>query len=123
MSEMKLVNAIKLDIGKERFDLIPVEPLRQLAQLYTVGAVKYEDNNWRKGLAWSRIFSAIMRHLWKFWKGEDVDEETGVPHVINAAWGCLTLAQYMVDRRKFDDRYKEKATLKFKNGSEFNMEN
>lgn len=95
---------VKYDTGKPRYDLIPAEPLEALAQVYTMGASKYADRNWEKGLKWSRVFAAIMRHLWAFWRGEETDKESGLPHVIHAAWGCFALAEFMATKRTFDDR-------------------
>lgn len=90
----------------QRYDLIPTEPLRLLATLYGNGAEKYEDNNWRKGYDWKFSYAALQRHLNQFWAGEDIDPEMQVPHVINAAWHCFTLAQFMIDHPDFDSRVK-----------------
>jgi hypothetical protein len=108
MSE-KLHEGVKYDDGKLRFDLIPAIPLEQVAAVYTFGAGKYEDHNWRKGLKFSRVFAATLRHLWAFWRGEDNDPETGIPHPAHAAWGCLTLLEFLRTRKDFDDRWKETA--------------
>ena len=97
---------IKFDEGKLRFDLIPPDSLIELAKVYTIGAQKYNDNNWRKGIKWSRIFAAIMRHLWVWFLGEDIDPESHINHVIHAAWGCFTLFNYSMNRLEFDDRIK-----------------
>lgn len=94
----------KYDGDKERYDLIPAGPLNTLAQVYTMGAKKYADRNWEKGIRWGRIFAAIMRHLWAFWRGEDMDPESGLPHPVHAAWGCFTLLEYMNTHRELDDR-------------------
>jgi len=102
----KYQSGIKFDGEKERFDLIPAQPLIELAKIYTYGAKKYEDNNWRKGVAWGRIFGALMRHLWAFWRGEDLDQESGLPHLAHAAWGCFTLLEYMNTQKTLDDRVK-----------------
>lgn len=107
----KLPEGVKYDGEKLRFDLIPAYPLETLADVYTRGAIKYEDRNWEKGMKWSRIFAAIMRHLWAFWRGEDIDKESGQPHVAHAAWGCFALLEYMRVKREFDDR-PNKPTLK-----------
>lgn len=96
--------AQKFDIGKERYDLIPAEPLSELAKVYTFGAKKYGDRNWEKGLTWGRVFAAIMRHLWKFWRGEKFDEESGLHHLAHAAWGCLALLEYTKTKDYLDDR-------------------
>jgi hypothetical protein len=95
---------VKHDQGKERFDLIPPGPLLEVAKVFTYGAAKYEANNWRKGIAWGRVFAAIMRHLWNFWRGYEKDQESGLPHLAHAAWGCLVLLEYGTTRMSFDDR-------------------
>ena len=89
-----------------RFDLLPVGPLTELAKHYGRGAAKYDDNNWRKGYEWSKSYAAAQRHLTAFWGGEDIDEETGTPHVIAAAWHCFALAENMDAFPEFDDRFK-----------------
>lgn len=68
------------------------------------------NRNWENGIKWSRVFGAIMRHLWKFWMGEDIDKETGVPHTVNALWGCMALTEYMFTHKELDDRPKLKQT-------------
>ena len=100
------VEGVKYDTGKARYDLLPAVPLQQLVDIYTFGAGKYADHNWRKGLAWSRVFGALMRHLWAFWRGEDNDPESGLPHLAHAAWGCFTLLEYSNIHGNLDDRYK-----------------
>ena len=108
--EQTLKEGTKYDVGKLRFDLIPVYSLEQLAAIYTFGATKYEDHNWRKGLRWSRVFGALMRHLWAFWRGEEIDSESGLPHLAHAAWGTFTLLEYSRIKRDFDDRVEEEVS-------------
>lgn len=98
--------AVKHDQDKLRFDLLPPGPLSEVVNIYNYGCKKYAAHNWRKGMAWSRVFAAIMRHLWSFWRGEDNDEESGLPHLAHAAWGCLTLLEYRNVHPGLDDRFK-----------------
>ena len=100
---------VKYDSGKIRFDLIPVWPMQQLATVYTMGAAKYADHNWRKGIAWSRVYAALQRHLNSFWGGEDLDRESGLCHLAHAAWGCLTLLEFTKTATQHDDRYGNQA--------------
>lgn len=65
------------------------------------------DNNWRKGMKWGRVFGALMRHAWAFWRGEDIDKESGHPHMAHAAWQCLTLMNYCKTHPELDDRVKD----------------
>ena len=97
---------VKYDEGKPKYALLPPYALLQVVKVYTFGAVKYAENNWRKGMRWSRTFSAIMRHCWSYWGGETYDPETGLHHMAHAAFGCLTLIEYGNEPRyeKFDDR-------------------
>lgn len=100
----------KFDNGKLRFDLMPVDSLMELAGVYTYGAAKYDDRNWERGIAWSRVFAAMMRHAWAFWSGEDNDPESGLPHMAHAAWCCMALIHYAHFNRELDDRKNGKQT-------------
>lgn len=90
----------------QRYDLIPVVPMDLLAELYSNGAAKYAAHNWRRGYAWSLSYAAAMRHLTRFWNGEDIDPEMALPHVTAAAFHVFALAQFMVDFPEYDDRFK-----------------
>lgn len=91
---------------KAMFDLIPPKALFEIAEHYGVGAEKYAKHNFRKGYPWGLSFAACMRHLWAFWNGEDIDEETGSKHVISAAWHCIALSTFMDEHPELDDRFK-----------------
>jgi hypothetical protein len=95
---------VKYDDGKLRFDLIPVTPLKELARVYTIGSVKYDDRNWEKGLSWGRVFAAMMRHGWTWWKGEKFDKVDGQHHLASVVWCAFALMEYENTRRSFDDR-------------------
>lgn len=105
-------DARKYDQDKLRFDLIPAYPLEALAAIYTFGANKYQDRNWEKGIKWSRIFAAIMRHLWAMWRGEWLDPESNMPHAAHAAWGCFALLEYSRTKPDFDDRPGKETNVK-----------
>jgi len=103
----ELKEGVKYDGDKLRTDLIPPECIEAIAYIYTFGAKKYDDNNWRKGMKFSRVYGAILRHLLAWYGGEDNDKETGKSHTWHAAWGCITLVYYMMFHKKyesFDDR-------------------
>lgn len=94
----------KADTGKARYDLIPPEALEALAELYSIGAVKYGDRNWEKGLSWGRVFAALMRHAWKWWRGETYDPVDKQHHMIALAWGAIALYTYQIRNVGTDDR-------------------
>lgn len=92
----------------ERHDLIPTGALRMLARHYGKGAAKYEQvngrDNWRNGYEWSLSYAAMLRHLTAFWGGEDIDPETGSPHMVAVAWHAFTLLEFMEHYPELDDR-------------------
>lgn len=94
----------KDDGGKLRFDLIPPVPLMRLAEVYTIGARKYSDRNWEKGIGWGRIFAALMRHAWNWWAGQKRDPVDGQHHLASVAWCAFALMQYEETHPELDDR-------------------
>lgn len=85
------LKAVKHDKGKLRYDLIPVEPLEDLAKVFTMGAGKYGDDNWKLGLSVDRLYAAVERHLSERRKGFLRDTESGLPHTAHAMWGCMAI--------------------------------
>lgn len=109
-SEKQPEGGRKNDGGKLRMDLVPGYPLMRLAEVYTIGASKYADDNWRAGISYKRIFAAMLRHAWKWFMGETYDPQDGQHHLSSVAWGAFTLMEYEITRSEFDDRPKNVAT-------------
>jgi len=94
-----LSEGLKFDGGKVRLELIPPELLYATASILTFGAEKYDDRNWELGMKWSRVFGAMMRHMWSWWGGKQptnvnfvfgsLDDETNQSHLWHAAC-CLS---------------------------------
>lgn len=84
-------DAVKYDNGKPRMDLLPPKALNGIADVFGYGAKKYEDFNYKngKGLLWSRVYAACLRHLNDWNGGEDIDPESGKPHLYHA--GCCVM--------------------------------
>ena len=104
MSVSRNTPGVKNDAGKLRHDLIPPEPMKQVAFVYTMGAAKYTDHNWRKGMAWSRVIGAMMRHVEAFRAGEALDQTDGQHHLASVVWCALALMEYERTHPEFDDR-------------------
>ena len=105
-SEVRTVSSTGGEKGVKdaRFDLLPPAPLHAVANHYGIGARKYEDRNWERGYEWSKSYGALQRHLNAFWSGEDIDEETGSPHLAAAAFHVLALMEFGRTHPEFDDR-------------------
>jgi len=97
----------KDDAGKLRYDLVPPDALAELVRVYTVSLAKYPERNWEQGISFGRVFAALMRHAWAWWRGEENDPEDGLPHMAHAAWNCMALLAYQLRKMgSFDDRAK-----------------
>lgn len=99
---------VKHDHGKLPYDLVPGEALEEIIKVLQFGAKKYSAHNWCKGMHWSRAWSAVMRHLWAWWRGEDKDPETGLSHLAHAGCGIFFLLWFELHKVGTDDRYKKK---------------
>jgi hypothetical protein len=96
---------MKKDGGKVRMDLLPPEFLEATAAVLTFGAEKYADHKWEEGMAWSRVYASLQRHLNAWWRGEDTDEETGKSHLWHASCCIAFLTTYEIRGVGEDDRY------------------
>lgn len=104
--EMAANIGAKDDYGKDRWCLAPYDAIAHVVKRWTIGAVKYEDRNWERGMKWSRCFDALMRHLTAWWQGEDIDVETGQNHLTAVAWNALVLLTFSIRGIGEDDRPK-----------------
>lgn len=94
----------KDDADKVRMELLPPEFIEATATILTFGAKKYEARNWEKGMQWGRVYGALMRHLWAWWKREGKDVETGRSHLWHAACCLAFLIAYEQRQVGDDDR-------------------
>ena len=85
--------------GKGRFDLITPYGLERLAKWYELGAKKYSDRNWEKGLPFSRYFDSAMRHMVKFIMGRYEED-----HLAAAVWNLMAIMHHQaLDEMELDD--------------------
>ncbi len=84
----------KHDTEKLRYYLIPTRALAEVVEVLGFGAKKYSDNGWLKVTTpRRRYFAAAMRHLWAWWRGEELDAESGFSHLAHAGASILFLIE------------------------------
>lgn len=95
---------------KDPLHLLPTVAMRQTAHVLKLGADKYGVYNWREsdGVKATTYTAAIMRHLLQFTDGEDVDEESGRPHLAHIMATCSILLDAEQSGKLIDDRPKAK---------------
>jgi hypothetical protein len=95
---------VKYDAGKDPWHLLPWDAVRGIVKVLAFGAVKYGDRNWESGMAWSRCYGALIRHVTAWWEGYDFDQETGYSHLWHAGCCILFLIAFEMRGIGTDDR-------------------
>jgi hypothetical protein len=104
----KLTEGTKHDTEKNMLSLVPPELMAAVGKILTFGAIKYDAHNWRKGIAYSRVVSALLRHLFAYLGGEFADKETGLSHLWHVACNLaflITFDAHPEQYEKFNDLY------------------
>lgn len=97
--------AQKHDQEKNRLELLPFAALEEVGRVFTYGAKKYADHNYRKGLNWSRLLGAAFRHGFRWATGEDRDPESGERHLAHMGCCVLMLLDAEIHGLGTDDRW------------------
>lgn len=104
---------LRFNSGKRPMHLMPPAWINGLADVLQFGSKKYADRNWENGMDWSIPYACAIRHLLAWWDGERCDKESGLHHLLHAAWNCLAAFYYEVTGRygAYDDRPKYVAEI------------
>lgn len=77
---------------KLRWDLLPLEEIEDIVEVYTAGAEKYSDNSWQHLKdGYNRYKAALLRHLAECDKGNFTDPDTGCKHLAQIAWNAISM--------------------------------
>lgn len=93
---------VKNDQGKVPLSILSSESLIAEARAFEYGAEKYARNNYKKGMKWSRILDAALRHIVAFNNREDFDNESKLNHLWHAK-ACLAMLIYYYENKVGDD--------------------
>ena len=86
---------LKYDTGKPALDLIEPEFELELGAVLTYGAMKYEKDQWKKGMSLGKCLAGVLRHINAIRRGEFVDKESGLKHTAHAVAGLMFVAHYV----------------------------
>jgi len=103
-----VVKAIKKDQNKAPIHLVPPQCIIGVAKVMGFGQDKYDEYNYRKGegLDYMRLYDAAQRHMIAWSLGEDIDPESGLPHLDHAAASIMMLKDLQSRGGKNDNRPK-----------------
>lgn len=92
---------------KASLSYVPTGVLMELAIGMMEGGFKYGRHNYRAEgmrIRSSIYFDAVIRHLFAWWEGEDIDPESGMHHVAKAMTTLAVLRDSQMTGAFLDDR-------------------
>lgn len=101
---MTTEKGVKLDDGKPRLDLVLGDFSRALwgvGQVGTYGAEKYTDRGWQlvdNGV--ERYGNALLRHYFRWKRGEETDNESKLHHLKHLAWNALAILELTLQQEE-----------------------
>ena len=92
-------------LGKVPMQLIPPVADELMARVLEGGAAKYGVFNWReRSIAIQTYIGAIMRHTAAIRRGEDIDTESGLPHMAHIMATAAIVLDATEHQTLIDDR-------------------
>jgi hypothetical protein len=101
--------AFHFDSGKAAMDQLPPHALMRVAEVFGYGARKYGDLNWARHASewgWRQLMGSALRHLMAWMWREDLDPESGLPHLAHAGCNLLMLLELIHHGKGNDNRIK-----------------
>jgi hypothetical protein len=91
--------ATKFDGDKARMELLPLNAIQEVAAVMTFGANKYADDGWKTlPNAEGRYTGALLRHMVAIQSGEELDPESGLPHIAHVACNAMFLTHFQITK-------------------------
>lgn len=113
--------SIKNDFAdmKPRWDLLPIEELAGVVDVYTAGAAKYGENLWQNlpnGV--NRYLGAFFRHLTAYKRGEQLDPEDGCLHLDKCIWNLIAVRHCFLADKGINPNTSDYSALQQANGKD-----
>lgn len=94
-------------VGSLKFGMsnVSAQVIAEMSVGMLEGALKYGRHNYRiKGVRASVYYDAANRHIMAYWEGEDIDPESGLPHIVKAMTSLAVLREGYIMGNVQDDR-------------------
>lgn len=91
--------------GKVPISTVPAQVIAECGLAMLEGARKYGRHNYRvAGVRASVYYDAAMRHLMAWFEGQDIDPDSGLPHIVKALASLIVLRDAQINDKCTDDR-------------------
>jgi hypothetical protein len=89
-------SALRFNTGKPELSYIldSMPALKDMVGVMEFGANKYSRDNWKNGFPREKLLDSMLRHVDAFYSGEDIDSESGKPHVGHILCNAMFLAYH-----------------------------
>lgn len=103
-TKKKKTKGMKFDTGKLRWDLLPLDPIREVIKVFVYGSKKYDDFNWENVVSEpngkQRYYNASLRHITDYWQdNKSCDKESKLHHLAHGIC-CLLILLWKELREK-----------------------
>lgn len=75
--------------GKGAYELVSPFALERIAMWYELGARKYADRNWEKGIPFGRLIQSGIRHMIRWMKGDRSED-----HLAAVCWNVMAMMHF-----------------------------
>ena len=75
--------------GKGAYELISPFAIERIAKWYELGAQKYADRNWEKGIPFGRLIQSANRHLIRWEQGDHSED-----HLAAICWNIMAMMHF-----------------------------
>ena len=91
--------ALRFNQGKPRLSLVSFLAMTGLARVLEFGAIKYAPWNWTKGMPVDQVLDCLLRHTAAIQRGEELDPESGLPHIDHLQCNAMFLSHFYHEGR------------------------
>ncbi|AGS82458.1 hypothetical protein PBI_REDNO2_159 [Mycobacterium phage Redno2] len=94
-----------IGIAKVPFSTVPAQVIAEVGLAMMEGGLKYGRFNFRvSGVRATVYYDAALRHLTAWYEGQDIDPDSGLPHLVKAIACFVVLRDSQIQGNWVDDR-------------------
>ena len=97
---------MRFNSNKAELHQVPTSAILAISKVLMYGAQKYEKGNFRRGMKWTTPYDCAQRHMMLWLDGEELDAESGLPHLYHAIANVAMLIEFETTCPELDDRFK-----------------
>jgi hypothetical protein len=102
--EKKEEKGLRYNLDKPQWSLVDFKSFEGMVRVLEHGTKKYSRNNWKQGLSVVQTSESLLRHVFAFLNGENIDLESGLSHVSHIQCNAMFLDYILREKKEFDDR-------------------